>query len=139
MDTFNYQLIDEHGYRVLLENLSFKCKIGQKRALSADFDGVSSCVGLVWHRLGCEHHCQPSLQGAANVFFVLIFPLVFVYLCVVVYEATRAWRPVACMFAQLEGKPKPPELQSSSRPSPKAPSSPSNRASPLQEAQTSLS
>ena len=64
---------------------------------------MSSCVRLVWLSIG--HHCQPSLQGAANVFFLLIFHLVFVDLCVVVYEATRAWRPVACMFAQLEGKP----------------------------------
>ena len=53
----------------------------------------------------CQDPCQPSVQGDPNVFFFLIFPLVFVFLCVVVYEATRAWRPVACMFAQLEGKP----------------------------------
>ena len=98
---------------------------------------MSSCVRLVWLSIG--HHCQPSLQGAANVFFILIFRLVFVDLCVVVYEATRAWRPVACMFAQLEGKPKPPELQSSSRPSPKAPSSPCSRAQTPREAPLSLS
>ena len=53
----------------------------------------------------CYYCCQSSLQGAANIFFVLIFAFVFVYFSVIVYEATRAWRPVACMFAQLERKP----------------------------------
>ena len=105
---------DTHGhlqFLALCDNLSFKwLNVKLHRKGRCRLNLIECHHVLVWsgYRLGllaCYFCCQSSLQAAANLFFVLIFRFVFVYLCVVVYEATRAWRPVACMFAQLERKP----------------------------------
>ena len=53
----------------------------------------------------CEHHCQPSLQGAANVFFILIFCLVFVDISVLLFMRPRGrggrWQAV-CLLSWRE-------------------------------------
>ena len=102
---FSLQLSVDQWKRVALD-FCLTIQASNDKMLDCEDKGVVGriwwSVIMCWCGLDIDWACStilPALTARrwAKVSFILIFNFVVVLLSVVVYEATRAWRPVPCM------------------------------------------